>query len=287
MDRNFILNNWEQYTPHQIVNLFTESYPNKGSRSSLLSSFKSSLKKLNSPPSNEYLSSLALGKNVYEEINTSYSMKKQEEGFNIKIIPNVGRAVLQAINNINSNDINELWPSVILCSGFRPIEVLTSTFKPFNLGSIPHKDFYILVSGLAKKRGTEEGLLRQHPLLCPGDKWLKAVERIKGALPIQETNAKTLQKYGRLFLKWTKEAYPYVPKITNTLNRKLYSMYAYYSYRNDYPGIVDRLTFINYILGHNSMSSSSVYNLVDFDINEIINIFEIEKTPTYIFTALQ
>ena len=274
MSRTNLLNNWRKFSANEIVNKFTKMYPNEGSRSSLLSLFKSELRSSDDPPPKKYIDSLMLDPSIYDKINKSYAEKKHTEGYNVKYIANIHDSVYAAFRAIKSNQVPELWPAVVLCSGFRPIEILTADFSRRTYDpTTPHNDFYINVSNLAKKRGSEPDIVRAHPLLCPADLWLRAVDLIRAELPLGQNNVKTRQKHGYKFIKWDRRLFPLIPQVTNSLLRRIYASYAYYVYRGDFRGNVDRLTFIKDVLGHSSISSSAVYNLVEFDTTQIIDVF--------------
>ena len=275
MDRLIIAKNWANYKPSEIVEMFTEKYSNVASRSSLLSVFKSNLKKSSNPPPKEYLDSLTLGPSVYNKLNKNYAKKLHTEGYNVKYFADINESVVTAIKSLDSERVCDLWPAAALLSGFRPIEILTAEFTlPIYNSDTLHREYYINAANLAKKRGMESDVVRLHPLLCPAGVWLNIVEKIRKELPLGDSNIKTMQKHGYKILKWNRALFPHIPKVTNTLLRRIYASLAYYTYRGDFQGNVDRLTYVSDVLGHSSISSSVVYNLVEFDKTNLVNVFE-------------
>lgn len=272
MKKSTLLKNWRNHSPSEIVGMFTDHYSNYRSRASSLSVFKTQLRKSSDPPTEEYLSQLMLSKKVYDRINTEYLEKKQKEGLNVRYVHGVNEALEHCLNLIHSKDIDKLWPAVIFCSGFRPIEILTANFRCL-VGPMNHSDYYITVSGLAKKRKMQLDIEKTHPLLCKSDLWLDAVDIIRGQLNLRGSNIDIMQRYGHKFLKWLRTELYFIDNVTNTLLRRLYGVYAYECFKYDYGENVDRLTFMQLALNHETIGNSAVYNLIDFDKKKIIDIF--------------
>jgi hypothetical protein len=125
-----IVDNWQSYAPAKVVKTMRRLYPNVGTASSQLSNLKSLLTSLSSPPPAEYLDALKLSKAEYKKLRDDYRDKRDKEGFNLTVVNDSDRLVTQALEMITSSDFRVLWPAAVICSGLRPVELLTVDIKP-------------------------------------------------------------------------------------------------------------------------------------------------------------
>ena len=264
---------WVENEPKNVVLEFTERYKNERSRASLLSLFKRQLRDSANPPPDDYLNELMLPTEIYQRINEDYKLQKNIDGHDVPVIENANEAIEWALDHIDSNKVSELWPAVILTSGFRPVEILSSSFIPYEGEPIVHDDFYIMTYDLAKKRGDGKSVIRPHPLLIRASKWLTAVDKLRSILKIDGSRHDISQRYGRTWLRWLRKAYPMIPDVTHILLRRIYASYAYLCYKGDYNGSVDKITFIKDVLGHNSLGTSAIYNQIELVLDHLIDIF--------------
>jgi integrase len=259
--------------PEEVVAHFTARYPNPRTRSSSLSLFKRLLRDSPNPPPNSYLDKLLLPPEVYEKINHDYAKLKNMEGHHVPVVRGVNDAVEWAINNIDSNKPHELWPAVIITSGFRPSEILTSSFIPYDGPRIIHDKFYISTYDLAKKRGASRTVIRAHPLLVRASKWLTAVDKLRSTLGTGDSRHTISNRYGSTWLRWIRKAFPQIRNVTHTLLRRIFATYAFYCYRDDYMGEVGRIAFIQDVLGHEGLGTSAIYSQIKLDQDHVIDIF--------------
>jgi len=265
--------NWKLVTPENTVSAFVDRYPNERSRASMLSLFKRKLRDSANPPPDEYLNELMLPTDLYQRINEDYKIQKNIDGHDVPVIENVNEAIEWALDHLDSNKASELWPAVILTSGFRPVEILSSSFIPYDGPPIVHDDFYIMTYDLAKKRGDGGAVIRPHPLLVNAAKWLDAVDKLRSILNIDGSRHDISQRYGRTWLRWLRKAYPMIPDVNHILLRRIYASYAYLCYKGDYEGVIDKITFIKDVLGHNSLGTSAIYNQIELVLDDLIDIF--------------
>jgi hypothetical protein len=262
--------NWRNTTPEDIVKNFEEKYDNLGSRSSSLSLYKRKLMDSKDPPPKEYLDKLVLDESLYRLINRVYMENKQIEGFDMPVV-DANRIIILALKNIDTNEPYKIWSSIIALSGFRPVEILTANFSPYDGEDILHDNYYIKVSNLAKKRGPNTTILYR-PLLVKSHIWLNAVDKIRAILNISGTKYELTRRYGKTFLRWTTKAFG--PDITHVLLRRLYAYFAYLTYKKDYIGQVNHVSFIKEVLGHEFLSTSVIYSLINFSKSQIYNVFD-------------
>lgn len=264
---------WTDNTPENIISEFTSRYTNERSRASSLSLFKRKLRDSSNPPPDEYLDQIMLPTGLYQRINQDYATQKNIDGHDIPVVNNVNEAVEWAIDHIDSNKVSELWPAVILTSGFRPVEILSSSFLPYEGHPIVHDDFYVMTYNLAKKRGDGKSEIRSHPLLVRSSDWLTAVDKIRSTLKIDGSRHNIGQRYGKTWLRWIRKAFPMIPDVTHILLRRIYASYAYLIYKGDYEGVIDKITFIKGVLGHNSLGTSAIYNQIELVLDDLVDIF--------------
>lgn len=263
----------KQTSPEEVVGYFTEKYPNIRTRSSSLSLFKRQLRDSANPPPDEYLDKLVLPPHIYEKINEDYATLKNIEGHDVPVISGVNCALEWCLEHMDSNDPSKLWPAVILTSGFRPSEILTSTFIPYDGPKIIHDKFYISTYNLAKKRGSGRSIIRPHPLLVKASKWLTAVDKLRSIFGTNESRNTLSRRYGSTWIRWIRKAFKQIKNVTHTLLRRIFATYAFNCYRNDYVGEVGRVTFIQDVLGHEGMGTSAIYSQIKLDQDDVIDIF--------------
>jgi hypothetical protein len=266
--------NYRNTTPKSVVLFYTNKYDNERTRASSLSRFKRELLDSDDPPPMEYMRRIMLPRSIYDRINKQYAIQKNIEGKNVPVIKNVNSNIEWAINHINSNKPEELWPSVIITSGFRPSEILTSSFIPYDGPPIVHDDFYISTYDLAKKRTVGKAVIRPHPLLVRAHEWLNAVDKLRAVLDSSLTRTQLNRKYAGTWLRWIRKAFPNIPNVTHTILRRIYATYAYNVYKGDFVGEVDRIAFIQDVLGHDGLGTSAVYGQIKFTDKQFIDIFD-------------
>jgi hypothetical protein len=175
------VNNWQAYGPGRIVKTMRRLYPNVRTASSQLSNLKSILAALPTLPSAEYLDAMKLSKAEYKKLRDEYRDKRDEEGFNLTVVHDSDRLVTQALEMITSSDFRVLWPAAVMCSGLRPVELLTTHIKPSPQIKHQHDAWRVCISAWAKKGENvkdtaKREFCRDHPLLCP---WNRAIDIIR------------------------------------------------------------------------------------------------------------
>jgi hypothetical protein len=161
-----IVDSWIAYTPQQIVKLIKKCYPNVATASSQLSNLKSVLVGLANPPPEDWLAQLRLSRKEYKELANAYREKRDKQGRNLQFhtVHDSDVLVQRSLEMMTSSDYRVLWPALVVCSGFRPVEVLTANIKETpNSSNHIHPGFWVCVSNWAKKkRGSD--FCRDHPL---------------------------------------------------------------------------------------------------------------------------
>jgi hypothetical protein len=143
-----IVENWHAYTPKQVVVLMRKCYPNTVTASSQLSNLKSVLVGLGTrAPPEEWLHQLRLSRREYKELANAYREKRDKEGKSLRIVHDADMLVQRTIEMITSSDYRVLWPAVILCSGLRPVEILSCNIKesPSSTNHI-HPGWWVCIS---------------------------------------------------------------------------------------------------------------------------------------------
>jgi hypothetical protein len=260
-----ILNHWEAYTPAQIVKIMRDLYPNTGTVSSQLSNMKSVLGAQHQGPPAEFLEALKLSKTEYKQLRESYRDKRDKEGFNLTIVHDSDKLVSQALEMITSSDFRVLWPAAVICSGLRPVELLTTVIRPSPQTKHPHDSFWVCISKWAKKgenvkNAEKRDFCRDHPLLCPSWLWIRAIGIIRLHFNKDTLSKRGLhQRYAKYWLQLLATGFPQLVKPTHVLLRRFYSKYSFLYFRDDFANIIGENNYISWVLGHTSVEPALSY----------------------------
>jgi hypothetical protein len=275
-----IVDSWIAYTPQQIVKLIKKCYPNVATASSQLSNLKSVLVGLANPPPEDWLAQLRLSRKEYKELANAYREKRDKQGRNLQFhtVHDSDVLVQRSLEMMTSSDYRVLWPALVVCSGFRPVEVLTANIKetPSSSNHI-HPGFWICVSNWAKKkRGSD--FCRDHPLLCPSWLFTRGIGIVrKYFCKVPLTKRQLSQRYSKYQLQLLQKAFPNMVNPTHVLFRRFYAAYSYKHYKEDFQGIIGKNNYITHVLGHTSTEPSLSYINVHLRGAGKINIFQIGK----------
>jgi hypothetical protein len=166
-----IVKNWQAYAdcPSKIVKTMRRLYQNTATASSQLSNLKSVLSLLTPAPPEAFLSALKLSRKEYHTLHTEYREKRDKEGKDLRTINDSDKLVQSALEMITSSDFRVLWPAALVCSGLRPIEILTCRIKELPDAKHVNPEFWVCISNWAKKGDPRAGrdFCVDHPLLCP------------------------------------------------------------------------------------------------------------------------
>ena len=135
--KHHIVTHWQAYSPQQVLKLMRQMYSNLGTLSSQLSNLKNLLSSQKPSPPSEFLDALKLKKSEYKQLREDYREKRDKEGFTLAVVNDADKLVSQALEMLTSDDFRILWPAAVLCSGLRPIEILTVDIKPSVTGETP------------------------------------------------------------------------------------------------------------------------------------------------------
>ena len=276
-----ILEHWQAYTPLQIVNLMRKMYTNIGTLSSQLSNLKTLLSSQTPSPSADFLDALKLRKSEYKALREDYREKRDKEGFNLAVVSNADILVSQALEMLTSNDFRVLWPAVVLCSGLRPIEILTVDIKPGPTQKHPHDSWWVCISKWAKKGenvkiAKNRDFCRDHPLLCPAWIWCRAIKIIRAHFNQHKLTKRQLhQRYNKYWLQLLVKGYPQLVKPTHVLLRRFYAKYSFIYFRNEFENVISENSYTSWVLGHTSMEPALSYTNLHIKNAGKLNLFQI------------
>ena len=250
---------WKDYTPADIVAMIRKSYPKVSTSSTHVSDTKKALSVLPNPPPAAYLSQLRLQPQEYQILKQRDAAKKEADGADARVIHSGDDIIRQALILLQSSDPRLLWPAVIVCSGLRPIEILTTLIRPapqYKRGN--HDDFWVCIKGYAKKGNVkdvaERDMCRDRPLLCPSWLFIRAIGILRERFTmVGLTNKKMHAKWGTYQIGLLEAAFPNVMKPTHVLFRRLYAKAAW-AYYFDEMGDMTENYFTSWVLGHSNMS---------------------------------
>ena len=279
-----ILSNWQKYVDHpeKIVKVMRKLYPNVGTTSSQLSSLKSTLSNLTPRPPDTFLDALKLSKKEYTSLRNAYREKRDKEGFNVTVVHDADKLVAQALEMIVSSDFRVLWPAVVLLSGLRPADVLTVKINVSPQTNHMHPEFWVCISGWAKKGqvhdASKRDFCRDHPLLCPSWLWVRAVEIVrahfnKGKL----TKRQQHQRYGKYQMQLLAKGFPQMVRPTHVLFRRFYAKYSYLYFADDFPNVISENSYTSWVLGHTSMEPALSYTNLQVRGAGKIKLFDIGR----------
>ena len=262
--RHHIVTNWRSMTSEQIVNIMRKLYQNIGTLSSQLSNLKQLLSSLPDKPSEEYMSAIKLTRKEYQELNRSYKEKRDKEGFNLQVVPNADGLVTHALQLMTSNHIPDLWGAAILCSGLRPVELMTIVIATPENKHGAHDGWWVCLSGWAKKgqakSAAKRSFCRDHPLLCPSWLFVKAVKKLRTQFMKDKLNKRQLhQRYAKTWLSHLKKAFPQLVEPTHVLLRRFYAKYSFLYFKDDFPNVIGENSYIMWSLGHTSQDAGLSY----------------------------
>ena len=198
-------------------------------------------------------------------LRESYREKRDKEGFNLAVVNDADKLVSQASEMLTSDDYRVLWPAVVLCSGLRPIEVLTVDIKPSPEEKHPHDSWWVCVSNWAKKGDNvkvakNRDFCRDHPLLCPAWIWCRAMKKIRAHFNKQKLTKRELhQRYNKYWLQLLAKGFPQLVKPTHVLLRRFYAKYSYLYFQNEFANPISENSYTSWVLGHTSMEPALSY----------------------------
>ena len=277
-----IVANWQKYQNHPqvIVKLIQRLYQNLATASSQLSNLKSVLSQLTPPPPAEFLEKLRLSRKDYKSLREAYREKRDKEGKDLRTIHDSDKLVESALEMITSSDFRVLWPAVQLCSGLRPIELLTCKIKELPDSKHIHPEFWVCISGWAKKGDPRMGrdFCVDHPLLCPAYLWVRAVKIIRKYFCKEPlTKREYSQRYSKYWLQLLRKGFPNLVKPDHVLFRRFYAKYSFLYFKNDFESVIGENSYISHVLGHTSTEPALSYTNLDIRGAGKIKLFDIGR----------
>lgn len=255
--RQLILENWRSYTPAKIVAIIKKYYANIRTAAVQLSHLKAELAALPNSPPPEFLKGIRLSTAEYREIRSAYQAKRQKEGTSVRSVPNVDLIVKQALEYLCSWSPNLIWCGLVVCTGWRPIEILkVAEINMKTQNQHIHQGFWACQSAFAKRSHAihKYDICRDRPFLAPV--WL--IER--GMQIVRKrwrtaglTNREINQKYGKHLTQILQRGFPNLVKPTHVLFRRLFAAYSFMYFKEDMPGM-SADTFASWVLGHAVLS---------------------------------
>jgi hypothetical protein len=255
--KQHVLAHWTQYSAPQIVALFRKQYDkNTGTLSSQLSRFKSDLSVLPRPPPDAFLQLIKLTRTEYSSIRTGYQKKRAKEAMSVTVIPNADKLVEAALAYIASDDPRLVYAGLVVCSGWRPVEILKVARVTFNLtdSSRIHPGHWLCQNRYAKRGNVKAEYAalqcRDKPFLCPA--WLveRALKMIHAQWNVEVlSNQEIHVRYGTHMSNLIKKAFPFIMNVSHVLLRRFYAAYAYIYFKDDFPRI-SPIAFTSHVLGH-------------------------------------
>ena len=251
--REMIVRNWRQYTPQKIVAIMRKHYTNLRTASVQISHLKHELAALPDPPPEEYLKGVKLSNKEYSEIRSAYQAKRQKDGSSVQVIPNCDELVRTALQYLCTSDANLMWCGMVVCTGWRPIEILKVAeinLKPTN--SHLHTGWWACQTAFAKRsqRLHKYDQCRDRPFLAPAwliDRGLKLVRKRWPTAGL--TNRQINQKYGTHHQEILQRGFPNLVSPTHVLFRRMFAAYSYIYFKDDMPNM-SQDTWSSYVLGH-------------------------------------
>ena len=277
-----IVKNWQAYIecPQKIVKTIRRLYTNTATASSQLSNLKSVLSQLSPAPPDDFLNALKLSAKEYKSLHEAYREKRDKEGKDLRTINDSDKLVQSALEMITSSDFRVLWPAVIVCSGLRPIEVLTCKIKESPEAKHVQDAFWVCVSNWAKKGDPRVGrdMCMDHPLLCPSYLWVRAVKIIRAYFCKEPlTKREYSQRYSKYWLQLLRKGFPNLIKPDHVLFRRFYAKYSFLYFKNDFENVIGENSYISHVLGHTSTEPALSYTNLGIRGAGKINLFDIGR----------
>lgn len=166
---------------------------------------------------------------------------------------------------LTSDDFRVLWPAAVLCSGLRPIELLTVDIKTSPHEKHPHDPWWICVSKWAKKGDNvkvtkNRDFCRDHPLLCPAWLWCRAIKKIRLHFNKHKLTKRELhQRYNKYWLSLLAKGFPQLVKPTQVLLRRFYAKYSYLYFQTEFANPISENSYTSWVLRHTSMEPALSY----------------------------
>lgn len=257
-----LLNSWQDYTADDICNIFIELYPKPSTRSNMISLFKTSLKKQDPRPDDEYLAKLKLTSEEYKVLEDAYKDKRDKKAMNVRVLENADEIAYYAQQLMTSNDHRKLWPGLVATSGLRPVDIINVTVdKPRKKHLNP--DFWISMGNVAKKKGDNVEVF-EHPLLVPRKLWLRGLSIVRDYFENTDnlTNEQYKQRFIRTQASFTTKAFQHLipAPINHVLFRRFFAKYSYHYFKDDFlPKHITMHGWVSFALMHDSAEQALSY----------------------------
>ncbi len=166
---------------------------------------------------------------------------------------------------MTSSDFRVLWPAAVLCSGLRPIELLTVEIKPIPDEKHPHDGWWVCINNWAKKGENvkvkkNRDFCRDHPLLCPAWLWCRAIKKIRAHFNEKKLSKRELhQRYNKYWLQLLAKGFPQLVKPTHVLFRRFYAKYSFIYFQDEFANPISENSYTSWVLGHTSMEPALSY----------------------------
>jgi hypothetical protein len=229
--RSRVMTDWRAFKPELVVKLFRQHYGNLQSASVMLSRFKADLRILDDPPTDEFLSKLALSKKEYAEIRASAQDTRRKGALDVQTISNGDSVVTQALQYITSSDPSLLYAALLPLTGLRPVEIFKTAMFRVKLNNEQEKKAFWACQTRFAKRGnmkTAYNTCRDRPFLTPY--WLieRALKIVRERWPCAHlSNRELSRKYSSAWQKIVTKAYPQLPGCNARLFRRFFAVYSY------------------------------------------------------------
>jgi hypothetical protein len=285
-----IVSNWHKYTPEKILDIYREHYVNLRTLSVMISRLKKELSRLSPPPSEEYLSQLALEKQEYNRIRAQAMEVREKEALNAQVIANSDEIVSQALKYLITTDPNLLYAALVVVTGLRPIEVVRVAMFSTKLNNQQeHPEWWACQSRFAKRgtMKTKYNPCRDRCFLAPFCLVARALKIVRQHWPTKSlSNVQVNRKYNTNWLNILQKAYPQVPGCTAKLLRRFFASYAYHYFSkgfflNNKASQSSQVGFSSWMLGHANLQDQIIaYTSLVLEPEPKLNLFEVGRQLT-------
>ncbi len=275
MSCQYVVENWKQLQPSDVVRFICDKYPNTATCASQLSVVKSALRTLPNPPSTEYLKCLQLEQAKYKELRSNYQQKRTKEGMDVLEIKDAGVILRRAqkwVDEAGDPGVSamETLIGLLIVTGFRQIEVLkTIGVSPKTMETYgPNQHFYVCASGFAKRgfnmSKSNPVPCRDKPVLVKIKSFFKALAVVRDEFVLNsENNTEIHNKYSKKIQRRITSLFP-GRKFTSTIFRRFYAAAAIHYFPYSAHGKFSTITGVSQYLGHIQTDDAAIsYNSID------------------------
>lgn len=262
-----ILGNWRAYTPGKIVGILREHYQNMRSLAVMLSRMKTDLKNLEDPPSEKFLSAIALSKKEYNAIRKLNNDVRKRGAMSVHVVSNADDIVMQALSYLTSRDPNLLFCALLVVTGLRPIEIvkMAAFSTKLNNGQGEQSAWYACQTRFAKrgKMTTKYNQCRDRCFLAPYWVIERALDKVRRRWAVKTmSNVDINKKYGSHWGSILIKAFPQWPGLTARLCRRFFAVYAYHYFGTgffmDGSSQSSLIGFASWNLGHADLEGQAI-----------------------------